>query len=197
MKQTNIIHSDTQASAIPPSNQSFCLWAKGYFHSTRLMQALRIGLLRVRQNRALGGLLLVDPPCFLLLAYCCLFFCASEPAGGGPVVQTEGREVMSGFALSPCAWRAALMAACQARTGLTPVPAPPGPCEPLFAPRSPEGEPTGLPVLGGACWGCGAWSWCRRVWLSDQSAEASVEGVVLLLLAYCAPGKRGWEKETG
>lgn len=120
-----------------PSIQPLCLWAEGYFHSTRLMQALRIGLLRVRQNKALGGLLLVDPPCFLLFAYCCLFLCASEPTGAGPVVQTEGRELMSGFASSPCAWRAALMAACQARTGLTLEPAPPGPGKPLLAPRRP------------------------------------------------------------
>lgn len=151
------------------------------------MQALRIGLLRVRQNRALGGLLLVDPPCFLLLAYCCLFLWASEPTGAGPVVQTEGRELMSGFAASPCAWRAALMAACQARTGLTPEPVTPEPWMLLFAPRRPWEEPTGLPVLAGACRGSGGWSWCRWVWLSVQTAEASVEGVVLLLLAYCAP----------
>lgn len=111
------------------------LQTKGYFHSTRLMQALRMGLLRVRQNRALGGLLLVEPPCFLLLAYCCLFFCASEPTGGGPVVQTGGGELMSRAAPSPCAWRAALMAACQARTGLTP--APPWAWTPLLVLRSP------------------------------------------------------------
>lgn len=160
------------------------------------MQALRIGLLRVRQNRALGGLLLVDPPCFLLLAYCCLFLCASEPAGGAPVVQTGGGEVMSGFAPSPCAWRAALMAACQARTGATPVPVPPGPCTPLLAPRRPEGEPTGLPVLGGGCRDSVGCSWCRWVWVSDQRAEASVVGVVFLLLAYCAPGGRRSETET-
>ena len=55
--------------------------AKGYFHSTRLMHALRMGLLRLRQNRALGGLLLALLPCFLLLAYCCRFFCASAPTG--------------------------------------------------------------------------------------------------------------------
>lgn len=55
--------------------------AKGYFHSTRLMQALRMGLLRLRQNRALGGLLLALLPCFLLLAYCCRFFCANAPTG--------------------------------------------------------------------------------------------------------------------
>lgn len=148
------------------------------------MQALRMGLLRVRQNSALGGLLLVEPPCFLLLAYCCLFLCASEPTGAGAVVQTEGGELMSGFAQSPCACRAALMVACQARTGLTP--------EPLLALRSPEEEPTGLPVLDGASRGSGGWSWCRRVCLSDQ---ALVEGVFLLLLAYCAPRRRWWETE--
>ena len=138
-------------------NQSPCVGVKGYFHSTRLMQALRIGLLRVRQNRARGGLLLVDPPCFLLLAYCCLFLCASEPAGAGTVVQTEGCGLMSGFSSSPCAWRAALMAACQAMTELTPVAGPPG----SWLPRRPEQEPTGLPVLGGACRGSGGW--CRWV----------------------------------
>jgi len=154
------------------------------------MQALRIGLLRVRQNRALGGLLLVDPPCFLLLAYCCLFLCASEPTGGGPVVQTVGCILMSGFATSPCTWRAALMAACQARTGLTPEPVPPESWTPLLAPKRPQEEPTGLPVLCGACRGSGGWSWCRRGWLS----EASPGGVVLLLLAYCAPGGRGYNQ---
>lgn len=40
-----------------------------------------MGLLRLRQNRALGGLLLALLPCFLLLAYCCRFFCASAPTG--------------------------------------------------------------------------------------------------------------------
>ena len=58
-----------------------CSRCKGYFHSTRLMQALRMGLLRLRQNRALGGLLLALLPCFLLLAYCCRFFCANAPTG--------------------------------------------------------------------------------------------------------------------
>lgn len=169
---------------------SLCLWAKGYFHSTRLMQALRIGLLRVRQNRARGGLLLVDPPCFLLLAYCCLFLCASEPTGGGPVVQTAGCEPASGLAASPCACRAALMAACQARTELTPELVPQETWMPLLGPRRPWEEPTGLPVLAGACSCTAGLSWYRRVLLSDQSAEASVEGVVLLLSAYCAPGGR-------
>lgn len=45
------------------------------------MHALRMGLLRLRQNRALGGLLLALLPCFLLLAYCCRFFCANAPTG--------------------------------------------------------------------------------------------------------------------
>jgi len=45
------------------------------------MQALRMGLLSLRQNRALGGLLLALLPCFLLLAYCCRFFCANAPTG--------------------------------------------------------------------------------------------------------------------
>lgn len=40
-----------------------------------------MGLLRVRQNRALAGLLLALLPCFLLLAYCCRFFCANAPTG--------------------------------------------------------------------------------------------------------------------
>ena len=40
-----------------------------------------MGLLRLRQNRALGGLLLALLPCFLLLAYCCRFFCANAPTG--------------------------------------------------------------------------------------------------------------------
>lgn len=31
------------------------------------------------------------------------------------------------------------------------------------------------------------------MWLSDQSAEVSLEEEVLLLLAYCAPGGTGWE----
>lgn len=184
--QRHQMHWDTQTPAGP--------WAKRYFHSTRLMQALRIGLLRVRQKRALGGLPLVDPPCFLLLAYCCLFFCASEPTGAGAeVVQTGGRELMLGFSGSPCACRAALMAACQARTGLTPGAAPPGPWMELLAPRRPWAEPTGLPVLAGGWRDCDGWSWCRWVFLSDQGAELSVGGVVLLLLAYCAPGKSEWE----
>lgn len=66
------------------------------------------------------------------------------------MVQTVGAELTSGFAPSPCAWRAALMAACQARTGLTPEPVTPWPWTPLLAPRRPEEEPTGLPVLDGA-----------------------------------------------
>lgn len=40
-----------------------------------------MGLLSLRQNRALGGLLLALLPCFLLLAYCCRFFCANAPTG--------------------------------------------------------------------------------------------------------------------
>lgn len=156
------------------------------------MQALRMGLLRVKQNSALGGLLLVEPPCFLLLAYCCLFLCASEPTGAGAVVQTEGGELMSGFAQSSCACRAALMVACQARTGLTPEPSPPFVRMPLLALRSPEEEPTGLPVLDGASRGSGGWSWCRRVCLSDQIL---VGGVFLLLLAYCAPRRRQWKTQ--
>lgn len=184
--QRHQMHWDTQTPAGP--------WAKRYFHSTRLMQALRIGLLRVRQKRALGGLPLVDPPCFLLLAYCCLFFCASEPTGAGvEVVQTGGRELILGFSGSPCACRAALMAACQARTGLTPGAAPPGPWMELLGPRRPWAEPTGLPVLAGGWRDCDGWSWCRWVFLSDQGAEVSVGVVVLLLLAYCAPGEREWE----
>lgn len=152
------------------------------------MQALRMGLLSVRQNRARGGLLLVDPPCFLLLAYCCLFLWARDPTGAGPVVQTEGRELMSGLSsAAPWAWRAALMAACQARTGLTPVPELPVPWAPV--PRSPSAEPTGRPELAGACGGSEGWSWCRLVWLWDQ---ASAGGVVLLMPAYCAP-----EETTG
>ena len=43
---------------------------KGYFHSTILMQALRMGLLRDKQKRARAGRLLDELPCFLLLAYC-------------------------------------------------------------------------------------------------------------------------------
>lgn len=153
------------------------------------MQALRMGLLSVRQNRALGGRLLVDPPCFLLLAYCCLFLCASDPTGGGPLGQTEGRELISGFSTSSCACRAAVMAACQARTGLTVEPAPPGPWILLLAPRRPWADPTGLPVLAGGWRGSGEGSCCRWVWLSDQRAEESVEAVVRLLLACCAPAE--------
>lgn len=47
-----------------------------------------MGLLRLRQNRALGGLLLALLPCFLLLAYCCRFFCANAPTG--MVVEAAG-----------------------------------------------------------------------------------------------------------
>lgn len=158
------------------------------------MQALRIGLFSVRQNRALGGLLLVDDPCFLLLAYCCLFFCASEPTGPGPVVQTEGCALMSGFAPSPFAWRAALIAACQARTGLTLEPVALGSWMPLLAPRRPWEEPTSLPELGGACRGSDEWRWWISMLLCDQSAEVSWEEVVPLLLANCAPEEKWWEK---
>ena len=154
---------------------------KGYFHSTRLMQALRTGLLSVRQNSALGGRLFVEPPCFLLLAYCCLFLWDSRPAGataepdapppppargpGGP-----GLIVSSDPAASPWAWRAAVMAACQARTGLTPdsvvrALGPPEPLKPatvrprpaLLVLSRPRAEPTGLPALAGG-WG-GPWGW--------------------------------------
>lgn len=45
------------------------------------MQARRMGLLRLRQKRALCGRVLAELPCFLLLAYCCRFFWANEPAG--------------------------------------------------------------------------------------------------------------------
>lgn len=38
---------------------------KGYFHSTMLMQALRMGFLSVRQSRARGGLVAVVVVCFL------------------------------------------------------------------------------------------------------------------------------------
>jgi len=150
--------------------------SKGYFHSTRLMQALRMGLLSVRQNRALGGLLLVEPPCFLLLAYCCLFLWDSRPAGATADAEADppprlakgsigpGLIVSSDPAASPWAWRAALMAACQARTGLTPDSvgrAPPEPLKPatvsprpaLLDLRRPRAEPTGLPVLAGGCGG--------------------------------------------
>lgn len=40
-----------------------------------------MGLLRLRQNRALCGRLFALLPCFLLLAYCCRFFCANAPTG--------------------------------------------------------------------------------------------------------------------
>ncbi|TNN65167.1 hypothetical protein EYF80_024574 [Liparis tanakae] len=38
---------------------------KGYFHSTMLMQALRMGFLSVRQSSARGGLVAVVVVCFL------------------------------------------------------------------------------------------------------------------------------------
>ena len=38
---------------------------QGYFHSTMLMQALRMGFFRVRQSRALGGLVAAVVVCFL------------------------------------------------------------------------------------------------------------------------------------
>lgn len=81
---------------------------EGYFHSTRLMQALRIGLLRVRQKSARGGLLLVELPCFLLLAYCCLFLCDSEPTGALS-------DVLMVWVPSALAFLAAVIAACQDR----------------------------------------------------------------------------------
>lgn len=40
-----------------------------------------MGLLSLRQNRALAGLVLALLPCFLLLAYCARFFCAKAPTG--------------------------------------------------------------------------------------------------------------------
>lgn len=81
---------------------------EGYFHSTRLMQARRIGLLRVRQKSARGGLLLVALPCFLLLAYCCLFLCDSEPIAALS-------DVLTVWTPSALAFLAAVIAACQDR----------------------------------------------------------------------------------
>lgn len=54
---------------------------KGYFHSTRLMQARRMGLLSLRQKRARAARVLAVLPCFLLLAYCCRLRWAREPTG--------------------------------------------------------------------------------------------------------------------
>lgn len=68
---------------------------KGYFHSTRLIQARRMGLLRFRQKRALCGRVLAELPCFLLLAYCCRFFWASEPTG---TTEDTGTEAAGGAA---------------------------------------------------------------------------------------------------
>lgn len=72
------------------------------------MQALRIGLFRVRQKSARGGLLLVALPCFLLLAYCCLFLCDSEPIGALS-------DVLTVWVPSALAFLAAVIAACQDR----------------------------------------------------------------------------------
>lgn len=89
---------------------------EGYFHSTRLMQALRMGLLRVRQKRARGGLLLVELPCFLLLAYCCLFLWVREPTGADPAGAEPTTDCpLIVWGLSPLALLAALIAACQDR----------------------------------------------------------------------------------
>lgn len=71
-----------------------------------------MGLLSVRQNSALGGLLLVEPPCFLLLAYCCLFLCDNEPTGAGVAPGTELRALML-WETSPWELRAAWISACQ------------------------------------------------------------------------------------
>ena len=38
-------------------------------------------MFKLRQKRALCGRVFAELPCFLLLAYCCLFFCAREPTG--------------------------------------------------------------------------------------------------------------------
>lgn len=51
-------------------------------------------------------------------------------------------------------------------------------------------------MLAGACGCSDGWSWCKQVWFSAQSAEAWVETVVLLLLAYCAPGGRKRKVKT-
>lgn len=59
---------------------------KGYFHSTILMQALRIGLLRDKQKRARAGRLLDVLPCFLLLAYCWRFLWDRDPTGWAVVL---------------------------------------------------------------------------------------------------------------
>lgn len=55
-----------------------------------------MGLLRLRQNRALGGLLLALLPCFLLLAYCCRFFCANAPTGMVVVAGAGGADGADG-----------------------------------------------------------------------------------------------------
>lgn len=80
---------------------------EGYFHSTRLMQALRIGLLRDKQKRARGGRLLDVLPCFLLLAYCWRFLWDRDPTGWAVVV-------LIFWAAFACL--AASIAACQDRT---------------------------------------------------------------------------------
>jgi len=53
-------------------------WTKGYFHSTRASAAMRIGLLRVRQHRALGARRadLLACVCFLAPP---AFLCPAEP----------------------------------------------------------------------------------------------------------------------
>ena len=58
---------------------------KGYFHSTKLMQARRMGLLSLRQKRARAARVLAVLPCFLLLAYCARLRWARAPtaAAGG------------------------------------------------------------------------------------------------------------------
>lgn len=53
-------------------------WAKGYFHSTRASAAMRIGLLRVRQHRALGARRADLLACVCFLAPPALF-CPAEP----------------------------------------------------------------------------------------------------------------------
>ena len=78
---------------------------EGYFHSTMLMQALRMGFFRVRQSRARGGRVAVVLPCFLGFPYCCRFRC---------VELTVEMVALPALPIS-LACRAASMAACQDR----------------------------------------------------------------------------------
>lgn len=48
---------------------------KGYFHSTMLMHALRMGFFSVKHSSARGGRVAVVVPCFFCFPYCCRFLC--------------------------------------------------------------------------------------------------------------------------